>query len=134
VDEQRLDLGVTYAPLPALHRFQATAAAALYLPFAVRSRPHAGSAFRASAALTFAPHEKVALRWGVQAKLEASTESNGVDDPNSGGFLGFITTELVIAPADRWTCSVGGYFPALQLLRGAHRQGTIGGASVAYSF
>lgn len=115
-------------------RLQATAAAALYLPFAVRRGPHAGSVFRAAAALTFAPHEKVALRWGLQAKLEASSEANGIDDPNSGGFLGFITTEIVIAPASGWTCSAGGYFPALQLLRGAHRQGTIGGASVAYSF
>ncbi len=115
-------------------RFNATLAAALYLPFAMRPGPHAGSALRTSAALAFAPHPKVALRWGIQAKLEASTESNGKGDPNSGGFLGFVTTEVLVAPSPGWTCSIGGYFPAVQLLRGAHRQGTIAGASAAYSF
>ncbi len=112
----------------------ARAAGGLYLPFAVRAGPHAGSQFRTNASIQRGLGRYLATRAGFQAKLEASTTAGGEDDPNSGGFIAFVSTEGIITPARGLTVTVGAHFPAIQLLRGSHQQGTILAAGAAYAF
>jgi hypothetical protein len=111
-----------------------SASAAYYLPFAVRDGAHAGDSFRTTTAIQLEAARRIAGRLGFNMRVESTGEVNGGVDPNSGGFVGYLSTELAATPVADLHLTVGAYFPVVQLLRGNHTEGTIAGASVAYDF
>jgi hypothetical protein len=100
--------------------------ASLWLPFAVREGPHAGESLRANVGAQWQPLRTVALRAGTFARLDAAgTLPGDVDDPNSGGLVGYAAGSVVVTPLTDFTVEAGVLYPALQLLRGEHREGAI---------
>jgi hypothetical protein len=110
------------------------ASAAFYLPFAVREGPHSSDSLRAAITGQRQLSPAVATRVGFSTRLDAAGERDGQPDPSSGGLMGFVSTELVVSPVTDWVFLAGAYFPALQALRGGHREGTILALGATYDF
>jgi hypothetical protein len=111
------------------------ASAALYLPFAVRDAPHAGDSFHAAAWMQVQAVPWLATRLGLRAQVDSTGElAPGVADLNSGGFLGYVTTDAIASPWSDVVLSVGASFPVVQALLGEHRESTVASAQVAYDF
>lgn len=101
------------------------ASAAFYMPFAVREGPHSSDSLRSSITGQRQLSSAVATRLGFSTRLDAAGERDGQPDPSSGGLMGFVSAELVLSPVTDWVILAGAYFPALQALRGGHREGSI---------
>lgn len=99
--------------------------ATFYLPFQVIDGPHASTTFRVGTSIERRLLPELSTRLGVNTRLEASTESNGVDEPNSGGFVGYVMSEVAYRPRPETTLTLGLHVPVVQALRGDHTQGTI---------
>lgn len=129
-------LGAYYSAGRAAWSFYASAS--LFLPFTVREGPHAGDSFRASGHVQFQPallFGRFAGRLGVFTRLDASGElAPGVDDPSSGGFVAYLTSELVFSPLTDFVVTIGAFFPVIEALRGVHRESAIAALTVAYDF
>ena len=70
-----------------------------------------------------------------RAQIDATGElASGVADLSSGGFVGFVTTDVLVAPWRDVVVSVGAAFPIVQALYGEHRESTIGSVQLAYDF
>ncbi len=111
------------------------ASASLFLPFSVRDGPHTGDSFRASAHVQFQPTSRFAGRVGLFTRLDASGElAPGVDDANSGGFIGYVTSEIVFSPTTDLVVTIGVFFPVIEALRGVHHESAIAALTVAYDF
>lgn len=126
-------VGAVYA----IHRgvWSGVATAALYLPFSVREQPHPGDSLRATAWLQLQPTRAFASRLGVSARVDGSGElTRGVADLNSGGFVGYVTSEILLAPATDFVLAVGAAFPVAQSLLGAHHEAPIASVRAAYDF
>jgi hypothetical protein len=109
--------------------------AILALPFSVRDAPHAGDSFRTSAWMQVQPTTRVATRFGVRTRIDSTGElSPGVPDLDSGGFAGYVTSDVVMSPADDVVVSVGAAFPVVQAWLGMHRETAIASAQIAYDF
>jgi hypothetical protein len=106
----------------------------LLLPYAVRDAPHAGEGLRASAALQIELTRAVAWRAGTALRLDAAGEDGQRTEQSSGGFVGYATGELVVAPLTDLALSLGMYVPAVQALRGAHKELGVATFSAAYDF
>lgn len=109
-----------------------SAAATLYLPYAVRTGPHASDSFRASAGLQIQPITTIATRFAFDARVDSTGESEGRLAPSSGGFVGYVTTEALVSPlaSGDLLFTIGGHFPAVQALRGDHHEGSVFSAGV----
>jgi hypothetical protein len=120
----------THAPLTFV------ASTLFYLPFSVRDGPHAGDSWRTSLTLQVQPaHSKIATRFGVTARLDQAGLSNEQDtDPNSGGFVGTVSGEILLMPLEDVVAGVGFFAPALQALRGSQHEGAIGLMTFSYDF
>jgi hypothetical protein len=111
------------------------ASASLYVPVPVRSGPHAGDSFRVSGHLQFQPIPAFAARVGVFGRIDSSGRlDDTVDDPNSGGFVGYLTGALAVAPVTDLTITAGVFLPVIEVLRGDHRESTIASLTIAYDF
>jgi hypothetical protein len=69
----------------------------VYLPFPVREGAHAADSLRSSASVQRQVGRKFAARFGLDTRLDASAEANGKPDPNSGGFVAYLSP----APGER---------------------------------
>lgn len=115
--------------------WSAYVSASLFLPFEVRDGPHAGDSARASAHVQFQPTPRFAARAGVFTRLDADGHlAANVDDPNSGGFVGYLTSEAAFSPIDDLVVTVGAFFPVIEALRGAHHESAIAALTIAYDF
>jgi hypothetical protein len=107
----------------------------LFLPFQVREGPHSGDSARASFHVQFQPTPRFAGRLGAFARLDASGNlTPAADDPNSGGFIGYVTSEIAIAPISDLVITIGAFLPVIEALRGAHHESAIAALTVAYDF
>jgi hypothetical protein len=108
---------------------------AIYLPFSVRTAPHPGDSVRASAWLQIQPVRFIATRFGARTRVEATGEiTPGAADPNSGGFVGYATTDILVSPTTDLVLALGAAFPMVQAWIGLHRESAIASAQVAYDF
>lgn len=108
---------------------------AIYLPFSVREQPHPGDSLRATAWFQIQETHAIATRFGVSTRLDATGQlSSTVADLNSGGFVGYVTTDVLVSPATDLVLAVGAMFPAVQAWLGVHRESTIAGIRAAYDF
>jgi hypothetical protein len=111
------------------------ASGSFFLPFSVRDGPHAGDSLRLAAHVQWQPTMRVAGRIGVFARIDASGQlATNVDDPNSGGFVGYVTGELVVSPVRDLVITAGVLLPVIEALRGAHRESAISAISIGYDF
>jgi hypothetical protein len=109
--------------------------AVVALPFSVRDAPHAGDSLRTSAWVQAQPARSLATRFGVRTRLDSTGEiAPNAPDLNSGGFVGYVTSDIVVSPAEDVVVSVGAAFPVLQAWLGEHRETAIASAQVAYDF
>lgn len=116
-------------------RLSGQASVAAYLPFAVRDQPHPGDSLRAAAWAQVQAAPALATRLGLSARLDTTGElSKTVADLNSGGFVGYVTADVVVSPATDLVVAVGAAFPAVQVFLGTHRESTIAGVRAAYDF
>ncbi len=110
------------------------ASATFYLPIAVREGPHGADSLRSSISAQIQPHRSFALRFGLDTRLDSSAELNGASDPNTGGFVGHVSPELVLSPVTDLVLHAGAHFPVVQALRGYHREGPILALGALYDF
>jgi hypothetical protein len=126
-------LGFTYVASRGLGTF--STGLAILLPYAVREGPHPGDSVRTSTTFQVQAIPALATRFGIHTKLESTGErAPGVEDRNSGGFVGYAGAEIVLVPFADLVVSIGALFPAVRALRGDHREGSIASATVAYDF
>lgn len=111
------------------------ASATLTMPFSIRDGPHAGDSLRAAAWMQIEPTSLVGTRFGMRVQLDSTGElSQGVTNLNSGGFIGYVTTDAIASPWMDVVVSVGAAFPLVQALMGEHRESTIASVQLAYDF
>jgi hypothetical protein len=111
------------------------AAASLYLPFIVRDAPHAGDSLRTTTHVQLQPLPWLASRVGFNVRLDSSGElATDVTDPSSGGFIGYVSSELVVSPASDVVLTLGAFSPAVQLLQGDHHETTVFALTASYDF
>ena len=103
-----------------------------FVPFAVRSGAHACDVLRASTSVQAQPHRRVATRLGFDVRLESSAAGDKQSDPNAGGFIGYLSPEVVVSPMTDLLVIAGARFPVVQALRGDHREDAIASLGVAY--
>ena len=109
--------------------------ASLFLPFSVRDGPHSSDSLRLLAHVQFQPVPWLAGRLGVFGRLDASGQlSATADDPNSGGFIAYVTSEIAVAPVPDLVVTVGSFLPFIEALRGVHHESAIVSVNVAYDF
>jgi hypothetical protein len=106
--------------------------ATFFVPFAVRAGAHACDVLRASVTAQAQPHPRVATRVGFDARLESSAAGDTKSDPDAGGFLGYLSPEIVVSPTADLLLTAGARFPVIQALRGDHREHAIVSIGVAY--
>lgn len=107
----------------------------VYLPFSIRTAPHPGYSLRAVSWVQAQPFRVLATRVGLSTRVDATGElSPGVADLNSGGLIGYVTTDVLVSPVTDLVLSVGALFPVAQALLGTHREGTIASARIGYDF
>lgn len=113
----------------------AEASATMYLPFAVRDAPHAGDSFRAAAWMQLQPAGWIATRFGARAQVDSTGElSPNVTDLNSGGVIGYVTTDAIVSPWTDVVLAVGASFPVAQALLGEQRKSAIVEGRIAFDF
>jgi hypothetical protein len=110
------------------------ASAAVYLPFAVRDGPHATESFRTAASVQRQIGRVFASRIGIDTRLDGSCEAYGKPDPNSGGFVGYLSPELVVSPVTDLLLTATVRVPAVQAFHGYHHEGAIAGLGLTYDF
>ena len=107
----------------------------ILLPFSVREGPHPGDSIRGSAGVQYVPLKSLSVRAGVMMRFDLSGElRKGVDDPNSGGLVGYATAGVSLSPSRSLNASFDVYVPAIQLLRGDHRDSTVLALTLGYAF
>jgi hypothetical protein len=107
----------------------------VWLPFAVRSGYHAGDSIRTSLRVQWQPSRTIAVRAGGNLNADTSgAGAGGTTDPDSGGVVGYVAGEIAASPFGDFVVEVGALYPALQLLRGDHREGPVATATLAYDF
>lgn len=106
--------------------------ATVYLPYAVREGPHASGSFRTSLSGQRQIGRAFAARLGLDTRLDSNASAGEKVDPNSGGFIGYVSPELVLSPVNDLLFVVGAHFPAVQALRGHHREGALLSFGVTY--
>lgn len=110
------------------------ASATVYLPYAVRDSAHASDSLRASTSVQRQVGRRFAARIGLDTRLDASGESNGKPDPNSGGFVAYLSPAMVLSPTTDILLAVSAHSPFVQALQGFHHEATIAAFSVTYDF
>jgi len=109
--------------------------ASLFVPVPVRNGPHGGDSLRASAHLQFQPSPRFGARVGVFARVDSSGRLDDTqDDPNSGGFIGYVTGALAFSPVQDLVVTGGVFLPVIEALQGDHHEGPIASVTVAYDF
>jgi hypothetical protein len=116
-------------------RYSGQVSAALYLPFSVRDQPHPGDSLRTTAWLQIQATHAFATRFGMSTRLDSTGQlSATVADLNSGGFVGYVTTDVLVSPTTDLVVAAGAMFPVVQAWFGVHRESTITGLRAAYDF
>ena len=107
----------------------------IVLPVSVREAPHPGDSIRGSTSAQYTLLKSLSVRAGVMTRFDLSGElRNGVDDPNSGGLVGYVTAGVSLSPSRSLNASFDVYLPALQILRGDHRESTVLALGLGYAF
>lgn len=78
--------------------------------------------------------DKVALRFGLDGRFDGRATSYGMREHDSGGFIGFVSGELLVSPKTDLTFFSSLKWPVYQALWGEHREGPYLSTGVAIDF
>ena len=105
-----------------------------YLPIGSRAGLDQGASLRSTVAAQYQARTWLAGRLGVDTRLDARSVENGTDDPDSGGFIAYLSPEVVVSPAMDLLVSATVRVPVVNALRGAHQEGLIAQLAVTRDF
>jgi hypothetical protein len=108
------------------------ASATVYLPYPVRADAHGADSFLTTASLERRVGRAFAARIGLDTRLEGASEQGGQPDPNSGGFVTYLSPALVVSPTRHLILTAGAHLPVVQLLHGYHHEDGMGVLGVTY--
>ena len=92
----------------------------------------AGDAWVNTLMAQWAPELPVALQLGFDTRAATRDVDAGVVDPDSGGFIGFLTPGIVFSPTEDLLLSVRVMIPVIDQLDGNHDEGVSVLAGVTY--
>lgn len=92
----------------------------------------ASSSVRSSTSVQYQVASWLAPRVGIDTRLDGRAFERGQPERDSGGFIGFLSTELLIGSARDLLVVPSLRIPAVQALSGYHREGPIVGIALAY--
>lgn len=123
-------LGVSYAFFPRPWSLYASAQGST--PLRDTSTFRASPSLRAtlSAQRQFSLH--FAARLGMDMRVDGKSFEGGEPERDSGGFIGFVSPELLIGPTSDLLLVLSVRIPVVQVLSGYHHERSIWGASVSY--
>jgi hypothetical protein len=101
------------------------ASAHAYYPLSIRSGDRPGTSLRASASVQRQLVPWLAGRLGIDARLDARSREDGRAEEDSGGFVGFLSPEVLVAPAAGWLLVAVVRVPVLDALAGDHDEGPV---------
>ncbi len=74
----------------------------------------------------------IALRLALEGRVDGRAYEGDTVVAHSGGFIGYVGVDVAIAPATDWQLDVGVRIPVINALNGAHDEGVLGTASLAW--
>jgi hypothetical protein len=91
-----------------------------------------GNSWRGTHALQYQMISAVALRAGVNHRLEARSQHGGAVDPDSGGFIAFATLAVVWTPVSDLVLLSQLQVPFVNALNGVHDEGLFASVGAVY--
>lgn len=85
-----------------------------------------------TAMLQLQPWRMLGFRLGIDTRLDGTAQENGAPEPDSGGFIAFLTPGLVLSPVTDLVINAAVYIPTLNLLDGYHKEGPSIALGVSY--
>ena len=74
----------------------------------------------------------MALRLTIEGRVDGRAYEDDEAVEHSGWFIGFAGVDLAIAPTTDWQLELGVRVPVINALRGAHDEGVLATASLAW--
>ncbi|MFN0060956.1 MAG: transporter [Myxococcaceae bacterium] len=108
------------------------ASATGYFPTHGRFGFRGGNALRTAVGTQFQPIRQLAFRLAIDGRLEAPNRLFGVDDGISGGFLGFLSPDILWSPRMDLLVIAGVRWPVMNFIQGNYRQSPIITLAVAW--
>ncbi len=78
--------------------------------------------------------QRLAIQLALDTRWNGRDDYHGRTDPDSGGYIGFLTPGLVVNLSEDWLVSARVQVPVVDALNGAHEEGIVVRAEVSYDF
>lgn len=105
-----------------------------YFPLSIRPDARPGSSLRTSVSVQQQLVSWLAVRGGVDTRIDAHATEDGLPEEDSGGFIGFVSPEVLVQPATDLLLVASVRIPTIDALAGHHDEGVIAGVAAAYDF
>ena len=122
--------GVTY--LMSADPWSAFVSEVVYLPSRGTLDYRVGVSWRGTHALQYQLKREVALRTGVNHRLEATSKHGDAVEPDSGGFIAFAALAALWTPAEDLVLLAQVQVPVVNALRGVHDEGMFASLGAVY--
>jgi hypothetical protein len=94
----------------------------------------ASRSLRTTTALQYQLIPSLALRGGIDTRTDSTALEAGSVAADTGGFIGFVTAEVLVSPVSDWLLYASARIPVLNALNGAHDEGAYLSLGLAYDF
>lgn len=105
-----------------------------YMPNEGFEEFRAGDALATTLGLQYASDYKVAYQLAFQSRYSERDTFSGIEDPDSGGFIGYIAPGLIFSLKTDLLFFANVRVPVIENLYGNHEEGTIFNVGVTYDF
>ena len=124
--------GVAYAYMPRPLSFYASLTG--LLTTLGRNNAQGSRSLRATTTLQRQWTPMVATRIGIDARVDTVAANAGVTEPDSGGFIAFLTPEFLLSPYPDWLVWLSARVPVVNALSGSHHEGPVVSIGFARDF
>ncbi|AKU95470.1 hypothetical protein AKJ09_02134 [Labilithrix luteola] len=125
-------LGMSYAFFARPWSFYASVQGSM--PLRGTSEFRASPSLRTTTSAQYQLSSALALRLGVDTRLDARSYEDGRPERDSSGFIGFVSPEVIVSPLMDLLVVVSVRLPVVQALAGYHHEGAVLGLGFAYDF
>jgi hypothetical protein len=125
-------VGVAYGAF--FHPWLFYASSTLLVPTTGWEGMRAGRSLRTSASAQLQPWPSVAFQLGIDTRLDEVSHRMGAVEPDSGGFIAFVTPRVVYSAVTDLLLQASVAVPALNRLDGHHVEGPIFSIGAMYDF